>query len=72
MHIEAHPMESLAAELDYTLDGSWGKTNLGFISTSEEHVWCNWCQCEVRPQLFAMRQHRRVCTTDPRIAGAES
>lgn len=68
MSVEAHTYKTLAAELDFFLDGSWGKTNHGFISTREEHIWCNYCQCEIRPQLFAMRQHRRLCTTDPRVA----
>lgn len=33
-----------------------------------ETVWCDWCCCGINPALWAMRQHRRTCTTDPRVA----
>lgn len=34
-------------------------------------VWCDWCQCMVRPMVVSMRQHRRVCVEDPRVAGEQ-
>lgn len=65
MSVISSPMEDLAAVLDFTCYG-FGE-NHGFLS-GERKVWCNWCQCSIRPQEFAVRQHRRICTTDPRVA----
>jgi hypothetical protein len=33
-----------------------------------ETVWCEWCWSSIFPAVHAMRQHRRVCDTDPRVA----
>lgn len=41
------------------------------IKATAETAWCNFCNCSVRPYAWAMRQHRKLCFSDPRIAGTD-
>ena len=64
----------LSEEFDYAVhevDPQANNINKYSRQMRAEKVWCNWCLCSVYPAVYAMRQHRRVCTTDPRIAGSE-
>lgn len=59
------PEEEYGLALGFTVSG-FGP-NHGFISPRE--VWCEWCWSAIRPGVSFMRQHRRVCAIDPRVAG---
>ena len=39
------------------------------IQATAKKVWCNFCQCSIQPYVWAMRQHRKGCSADPRVAG---
>ncbi len=41
------------------------------IQAYAKSAWCDFCQCSVRPYVWAMRQHRHICLIDPRAAGIE-